>query len=118
MGATKESVAFSIGMMLWECLTLQIPFGEYEGEVAGQKIVNGERPDVAAMSGSGFSEVLKQCVGMEVSNRPSLVWLKREFFKHFPKDAVIMTVSDAIDDEGDDEPGSAVEDTSVTWNSY
>ncbi|KAH7815605.1 uncharacterized protein MONOS_1303 [Monocercomonoides exilis] len=27
MGATKESVAFSIKMMLWECLTLKIPFG-------------------------------------------------------------------------------------------
>ncbi|KAH7821337.1 uncharacterized protein MONOS_8731 [Monocercomonoides exilis] len=118
MGATKESVVFSIGMMLWECLTLEIPFGEYEGEVAGQKIVNGERPDIAAISGSSFSEVWKQSVGMEASNRPSLVWLKREFFKHFPKDAVIMTVSDAIDDEGDDEPGSAVEDTSVTWISY
>ncbi|KAH7826807.1 uncharacterized protein MONOS_3881 [Monocercomonoides exilis] len=35
MGATKKSVVFSIGMMLWECLTLQIPFGEYEAEVAG-----------------------------------------------------------------------------------
>ncbi|KAH7827548.1 uncharacterized protein MONOS_5642 [Monocercomonoides exilis] len=29
MGATKESVAFSIGMMLWECLTLKIPFWEF-----------------------------------------------------------------------------------------
>ncbi|KAH7826368.1 uncharacterized protein MONOS_12611 [Monocercomonoides exilis] len=28
MGATKESVAFSIGMMLLECLTLKVPFGE------------------------------------------------------------------------------------------
>ncbi|KAH7824035.1 uncharacterized protein MONOS_9281 [Monocercomonoides exilis] len=42
MGATKESVSFSIGMMLWECLTLNIPFGEYEAEVAGDKIQNGE----------------------------------------------------------------------------
>ncbi|KAH7824440.1 uncharacterized protein MONOS_17479 [Monocercomonoides exilis] len=24
-------------MMLWECLTLQIPFGEYEAEIAGEK---------------------------------------------------------------------------------
>ncbi|KAH7822880.1 uncharacterized protein MONOS_11564 [Monocercomonoides exilis] len=44
MRATKESVSFSIGMMLWECLTLQIPFGEYEAVTAGQKIVNRERP--------------------------------------------------------------------------
>ncbi|KAH7827526.1 uncharacterized protein MONOS_2996 [Monocercomonoides exilis] len=35
MGATKESVSFSIGMMLWECLTLKIPFWEFEAEVAG-----------------------------------------------------------------------------------
>eukprot|EP00770_Monocercomonoides_exilis_P015998 MONOS_15949.1-p1 / transcript=MONOS_15949.1 / gene=MONOS_15949 / organism=Monocercomonoides_exilis_PA203 / gene_product=unspecified product / transcript_product=unspecified product / location=Mono_scaffold01421:5878-9681(-) / protein_length=1176 / sequence_SO=supercontig / SO=protein_coding / is_pseudo=false len=51
MGATKKSVVFSIGMMLWECLTLDIPFGEYEGEVAGQKIVNGERSDGKKSSG-------------------------------------------------------------------
>eukprot|EP00770_Monocercomonoides_exilis_P015454 MONOS_15404.1-p1 / transcript=MONOS_15404.1 / gene=MONOS_15404 / organism=Monocercomonoides_exilis_PA203 / gene_product=unspecified product / transcript_product=unspecified product / location=Mono_scaffold01222:6545-14473(+) / protein_length=2340 / sequence_SO=supercontig / SO=protein_coding / is_pseudo=false len=38
MEATKESVSFSTGMMLWECLTLQIPFGEYEAVTAGQKI--------------------------------------------------------------------------------
>ncbi|KAH7820462.1 uncharacterized protein MONOS_15164 [Monocercomonoides exilis] len=58
MDATKESVAFSIGMMLWECLTLQIPFGEYEAEVAGQKIVNGERPSVEIIGESS----LKGCV--------------------------------------------------------
>ncbi|KAH7824942.1 uncharacterized protein MONOS_10903 [Monocercomonoides exilis] len=42
MGATKESVAFSIGMMLWECLTLEIPLREYEGEVVGKKIERDE----------------------------------------------------------------------------
>ncbi|KAH7817784.1 uncharacterized protein MONOS_1882 [Monocercomonoides exilis] len=106
MGATKESVVFSIGMMLRECLTLQIPFGEYEAEIAGQKIVNGERPDGAAIRESCFAEIWKQSVGMENTNRPSLVNLKREFFKHFPKEAVIVTVSDAIDYEDDDEEKS------------
>ncbi|KAH7830983.1 uncharacterized protein MONOS_17026 [Monocercomonoides exilis] len=37
MGATKESVAFWIGMMLWVCLKLQIPFGEYDERVDGDK---------------------------------------------------------------------------------
>ncbi|KAH7830845.1 uncharacterized protein MONOS_9687 [Monocercomonoides exilis] len=46
MGATKESVAFSVGMMLWECLTLDIPFGEYEAVIAGDKITKGERADM------------------------------------------------------------------------
>ncbi|KAH7827333.1 uncharacterized protein MONOS_15353 [Monocercomonoides exilis] len=40
--ATKKTVAFSIGMMLWECLTLNVPFGEYEAETVGEKIKNGE----------------------------------------------------------------------------
>ncbi|KAH7828042.1 uncharacterized protein MONOS_9337 [Monocercomonoides exilis] len=35
MGATKASVSFSIGMMLWECLTLDIPFSDYEVVIAG-----------------------------------------------------------------------------------
>ncbi|KAH7829562.1 uncharacterized protein MONOS_7202 [Monocercomonoides exilis] len=57
MGATKESVSFSIGMMLWECLTLDVPFGEYEADVAGQKIVNGERSNLEAIQ----KKTLKEC---------------------------------------------------------
>ncbi|KAH7831764.1 uncharacterized protein MONOS_13216 [Monocercomonoides exilis] len=106
MKATKESVVFSIGIMLWECLTLKIPFGDFEAEVAGQKIVNGERPDGTVISESCFVEIWKQSVGMERSKRPSLIFIKREFFKHFPKEAVIVTVSDAIDYEYDDEERS------------
>ncbi|KAH7820060.1 uncharacterized protein MONOS_5461 [Monocercomonoides exilis] len=49
-GATKESVAFSIGMMLWECLALEIPFGEYEAVIAGDKIAKGERTNASAVS--------------------------------------------------------------------
>ncbi|KAH7830473.1 uncharacterized protein MONOS_6591 [Monocercomonoides exilis] len=95
--ATKESVAFSIGMMLWECLTLQIPFGDYEAEVAGQKIVNGERPSVDGVMESDLAEAAEGCWAGESEARPSVVELKRMFIQHFPKEAVVMTVSDAID---------------------
>ncbi|KAH7819833.1 uncharacterized protein MONOS_3630 [Monocercomonoides exilis] len=57
MGATEKSVAFSVGMMLWECLTLQIPFGDYEADVAGQKIVDEERPNLEAIQ----KKTLKEC---------------------------------------------------------
>ncbi|KAH7830430.1 uncharacterized protein MONOS_10574 [Monocercomonoides exilis] len=97
MGATKESVVFSIGMMLWECLTLQIPFGEYEAEVAGQKIVNGERPSVEGVMESDLAEAVEGCWAGESEARLSVVELKRVFIQHFPKEAVVMTVSDAID---------------------
>ncbi|KAH7816617.1 uncharacterized protein MONOS_6578 [Monocercomonoides exilis] len=97
MDATKESVVFSIGMMLWECLTLQIPFEEYEAETAGQKIVNGERPNVDAVKESDLAETAEGCWAGESEARLSIVELKRVFIQHFPKEAVVLTMSDAID---------------------
>ncbi|KAH7816073.1 uncharacterized protein MONOS_13510 [Monocercomonoides exilis] len=95
MGATKESVAFSIGMMLWECVTLEIPFGEYEAAIAGDKIVCGERPRMGDEH-STLEEVVKGCLSGEEGLRPTLGDLKREFLGHFPKEVVVMTVSDAV----------------------
>ncbi|KAH7826968.1 uncharacterized protein MONOS_3557fu3558 [Monocercomonoides exilis] len=97
MGASKESVSFSIGMILWECLTLQIPFGDYEAEVAGQKIVNGERPKVECVRELSMGAISERCLLEDGGNRPTLVELKREFIQHFPAGAVMLTVSDAID---------------------
>ncbi|KAH7828235.1 uncharacterized protein MONOS_5800 [Monocercomonoides exilis] len=97
MGATKESVAFSIGMMLWECLTLQIPFGEYEAEIAGQKIVNGERQNLEVINSSKLFGVIHRCVSHNPSDRPSLVEVKRELIKIFPPEAAMLTMSDAVD---------------------
>ncbi|KAH7832579.1 uncharacterized protein MONOS_8661 [Monocercomonoides exilis] len=99
MGATKESVVFSIGMMLWECLTLEIPFGEYEGEVAGQKIVNGERPDIEMIGDSNLKEYSKECIAISPGARPTLASIKRVLIQHFPLGAAVLTMSDAIDME-------------------
>eukprot|EP00770_Monocercomonoides_exilis_P016556 MONOS_16524.1-p1 / transcript=MONOS_16524.1 / gene=MONOS_16524 / organism=Monocercomonoides_exilis_PA203 / gene_product=unspecified product / transcript_product=unspecified product / location=Mono_scaffold01825:132-1436(+) / protein_length=434 / sequence_SO=supercontig / SO=protein_coding / is_pseudo=false len=119
MGATKESVAFSIGMMLWECLTLQIPFGEYEAEVAGQKIVNGERPDLRKVLESSYAEVLHRAFSPQQGNRPTLIAMKREFIQRFPAGAVMLTVSDAIDfeNESEGEGSTAVESRSLSSSS-
>ncbi|KAH7832484.1 uncharacterized protein MONOS_14843 [Monocercomonoides exilis] len=96
MGATKESVAFSIGMMLWECLTLEIPFGEYEADVAGQKIVNGERPNFERISTSSLQNVAKCCLSGCASQRKTLALLKREFIQRFPPGAAVLTMTDAV----------------------
>ncbi|KAH7820228.1 uncharacterized protein MONOS_7769 [Monocercomonoides exilis] len=97
MEAKKKAVAFSIGMMLWECLTLDVPFGEYEADVAGQKIVNGERPDLSEIEGTTYSRLVRSAVAQNKDDRPSLFGMKREFFQHFPSGATMVTVSDAID---------------------
>ncbi|KAH7823374.1 uncharacterized protein MONOS_4682fu16655 [Monocercomonoides exilis] len=97
MGATKESVAFSIGMMLWECLTLQIPFGEYEAEMAGKKIKDGERPKTLVGCESSLGEVASKGMAQKAEERPGLEDLKREFFMRFPEGAIVFTMSDAVD---------------------
>ncbi|KAH7819042.1 uncharacterized protein MONOS_4378 [Monocercomonoides exilis] len=105
MGATKETVSFSIGMMLWECLTLKVPFGEYEAEVAGQKIVNGERPRGEIIEQSHLSLVVNSCWSDKASERMSLNALKREFIQCFPPGAAILTMTDAIalEESGEEE---------------
>ncbi|KAH7823393.1 uncharacterized protein MONOS_15843 [Monocercomonoides exilis] len=103
IGATKESVVFSIGMMLWECLTLQIPFGEYEAEMAGKKILNGERPTHQGLGECSLKEAICKCWQGEVNERMSLMNIKKELIQQFPPGAVIMTISDTIDfDESED----------------
>ncbi|KAH7821625.1 uncharacterized protein MONOS_7298 [Monocercomonoides exilis] len=99
MGATKESVVFSIGMMLWECLTLDIPFGEYEAEEAGQKIMNGERPDATRVIESTLSRFVSLCFSQQMGERPTLVDAKREFIQRFPQGAVVLSISDAVDND-------------------
>eukprot|EP00770_Monocercomonoides_exilis_P009868 MONOS_9821.1-p1 / transcript=MONOS_9821.1 / gene=MONOS_9821 / organism=Monocercomonoides_exilis_PA203 / gene_product=unspecified product / transcript_product=unspecified product / location=Mono_scaffold00420:4487-8983(-) / protein_length=1498 / sequence_SO=supercontig / SO=protein_coding / is_pseudo=false len=96
-GATNKSVSFTIGMMLWECLTLQIPFAKYDAETAGAKIKNGERVDYSLLSSSSFDDLVKSCLSSSTEERLSLASLKREFIQHFPPGAVQLTISDAID---------------------
>ncbi|KAH7820544.1 uncharacterized protein MONOS_13893 [Monocercomonoides exilis] len=96
MGATEKSVAFSIGMMLWECVTLEIPFEEYEGEVAGQKIVDGKKPDEMGIEESIVKRVVDECLSSEASKRPTLTEVKKELVGMFPGGTFIVTMTDAI----------------------
>ncbi|KAH7828493.1 uncharacterized protein MONOS_13198 [Monocercomonoides exilis] len=96
MGATKESVVFSIGIMLWECLTLHVPFGEYEAVIAGEKIVNGERPRLELVEESDLFGVMQSCLSAKADGRPTLMELKRTFFGKFPAEAMVMTMTDAM----------------------
>ncbi|KAH7823780.1 uncharacterized protein MONOS_1861 [Monocercomonoides exilis] len=71
MGATKESVAFSIGMMVWECLTLQIQFGENE--------VNMKRKKIATRKRQKISETCLKL--LEVVSSFEIVWLFNNYTK-------------------------------------
>eukprot|EP00770_Monocercomonoides_exilis_P011273 MONOS_11219.1-p1 / transcript=MONOS_11219.1 / gene=MONOS_11219 / organism=Monocercomonoides_exilis_PA203 / gene_product=unspecified product / transcript_product=unspecified product / location=Mono_scaffold00551:37732-40956(+) / protein_length=1074 / sequence_SO=supercontig / SO=protein_coding / is_pseudo=false len=105
--ATKKTVVFSIGMMLWECLTLQIPFGEYEAETAGEKIKNGERPGMESIRGSEMREAVENGLDGDPERRASLMQVKRYLVGRLPSGYTMATVSDAIAYcEGSEECGS------------
>ncbi|KAH7822077.1 uncharacterized protein MONOS_2898 [Monocercomonoides exilis] len=110
--ATEKSVAFSIGMMLWECLTLTIPFGEYEAVIAGDKIANGERPDLRRLEGNSYENVVRASLSGAAGERPTLSELRREFVGHFGGKAAMVTMSDAIElcgsGEGDESATKSV----------
>ncbi|KAH7826299.1 uncharacterized protein MONOS_17406 [Monocercomonoides exilis] len=94
-------------MMLWECLTLQIPFGDYEGVVAGQKIKNGERPGMESIRGSEMCEAVKNGLDGNPERRASLMQVKRYLVGRLPSGYTMATVSDAIAYcEGSEECGS------------
>eukprot|EP00770_Monocercomonoides_exilis_P016173 MONOS_16124.1-p1 / transcript=MONOS_16124.1 / gene=MONOS_16124 / organism=Monocercomonoides_exilis_PA203 / gene_product=unspecified product / transcript_product=unspecified product / location=Mono_scaffold01517:1-7258(-) / protein_length=2401 / sequence_SO=supercontig / SO=protein_coding / is_pseudo=false len=88
--ATKKSVVFSMGMMLWECVALAIPFGEYDAETAGEKVKHGERPGVWREEWAA-GEVVESMVRQKAGERATLVDVKRELFKHFPSGTVFVT---------------------------
>ncbi|KAH7828179.1 uncharacterized protein MONOS_5558 [Monocercomonoides exilis] len=76
MGVTKKSV--------------------YEAVIAGQKIMNGERPDVEEIRGSGLFGVVGSCISGQGKDRPGVVEVRRELLEIFPAEARMVTMSDAI----------------------
>ncbi|KAH7814708.1 uncharacterized protein MONOS_18466 [Monocercomonoides exilis] len=96
LGATKKTVVFSIGMMLWESLTLEIPFGEYEAEVAGMWLKEGKRPKTGGLEGSRLEGLVKGCFSQEARDRCTLTDVKRVLIGLFPAGTVMLTVTDAI----------------------
>ncbi|KAH7814843.1 uncharacterized protein MONOS_18394 [Monocercomonoides exilis] len=101
--ATKKTVVFSVGMMVWECVTLQIPFGEYSGEAAGSMIVRGEKVGMGVAKGSRVRGVVGGCLRYEAEDRMTLGDVKRELIKLFPPGAAVLTMTDAIGYEEESE---------------
>ncbi|KAH7817166.1 uncharacterized protein MONOS_12970 [Monocercomonoides exilis] len=108
--ATKKTVVFSVGMMVWECLTLDVPFGEYEAEAAGDKMVNGERPGVGKITESRLLGLVKGCWKADSGERPTLPGVTRKCFEFFPAGATVVTMSDAVGCEGGSEDAANSEE--------
>ncbi|KAH7824174.1 uncharacterized protein MONOS_17512 [Monocercomonoides exilis] len=111
-GATKKTAVFSIGMMLWECLTLKVPFGEFEAEMAGWMIKERRLPNMGVVENSQLRDSVCSMLQFEAENRPRLRDLKREFIRYCPASMTTFTVSDAIGLEDSGRCGSGNENVS------
>ncbi|KAH7830406.1 uncharacterized protein MONOS_10144 [Monocercomonoides exilis] len=54
-------------------------------------------PNMLAAEESSIWNIVNGCVEQEASGRMKLVEVKRELISHFPKDALVMTMSDAVE---------------------
>ncbi len=68
---TKQSDVYSYGMVMWELLTAQTPFGAVQSPVRIMKLVlDGGRPPLPASAHAGYGSLVQQCWQLEPERRP------------------------------------------------
>ncbi|KAK2942778.1 hypothetical protein BLNAU_22296 [Blattamonas nauphoetae] len=80
---------FSLGLILWEIETGQVPFGEVDAVTACRQMKLGVVPPMDKVADSSFSELILRCLSVDPSKRPSLVELSSFLETHtFIEDTV------------------------------
>ena len=68
----EQAMVFTLGLMLHEMLTGEVPFGEMNPSEAAKRIGIGERPSVGGIDGNGMVEAMTRMWSADVKERPSL----------------------------------------------
>ncbi|KAK2961871.1 hypothetical protein BLNAU_3308 [Blattamonas nauphoetae] len=68
---TKAAV-FSLGLLLWEVETGQVPFGEQDGVNACRQIVAGTLPPMDGIVLDSLKELIADCMALDPKKRPTL----------------------------------------------
>ncbi|KAK2944440.1 hypothetical protein BLNAU_20644 [Blattamonas nauphoetae] len=74
MGADVSiaTAIFSLGMILWETHTRQVPFGEVPAESACIRLASGERPSLAGVSDTTQAMLIERCWAQDPRRRPGI----------------------------------------------
>ncbi|RHZ89765.1 hypothetical protein Glove_11g29 [Diversispora epigaea] len=68
---TKKSDIYSLGILMWEVITGEIPFDEHEHSIVLQvDIINGYRPEIYKNIPQEYADLMKQCWDGNPDNRP------------------------------------------------
>lgn len=73
-----EIDVFSFGMMLYEMLTCEIPFGKMSSTEAASAILSGKRPDIPANTQKKLSDLISRCWHPNAKDRPTFIQLVNE----------------------------------------
>ncbi|KAA6386532.1 MAG: hypothetical protein EZS28_017940, partial [Streblomastix strix] len=57
----ESSVVFSLGVIIWEMLTGEIPFGEVDAISASNRIMNGQRPSLSGYEDTRLGNLIEKC---------------------------------------------------------
>ncbi|KAK2954880.1 hypothetical protein BLNAU_10210 [Blattamonas nauphoetae] len=69
--ATRAAV-FSLGLLLWEVETGQVPYGEQDGVNACRQIVAGTLPPMDGIGLDSLKELIADCMALDPKKRPTL----------------------------------------------
>ncbi|KAK2959241.1 hypothetical protein BLNAU_5799 [Blattamonas nauphoetae] len=75
----SQASVFSLGLVLWEIDTGQVPFREFDAMNAGRQGVLGVQPNLGLVEDKDLAEMIGRCVQMEPVDRASLAELSSFF---------------------------------------
>ncbi|KAK2953949.1 hypothetical protein BLNAU_11051 [Blattamonas nauphoetae] len=70
----KASV-FSLGLVMFEMVTMTVPFGEVDGVNAHRQIASGTLPDLSKIEDDSTRDLISSCLSFNPNERPSLTSL-------------------------------------------
>ncbi|KAK2951412.1 hypothetical protein BLNAU_13692 [Blattamonas nauphoetae] len=68
----SKAAVFSLGLLLWEMETLQVPFSEYDALNAQRQISLGIQPPMTGIESESLVTLIESCLALNPKERPTL----------------------------------------------
>jgi hypothetical protein len=120
--ATAQTIAYSAGVLLMECITAEVPFKMFEAADLARHIANGTANNMIINKLRGRTQLsgfIERCLTTIPTGRPSLKIIKRTVLGLLPDTSRELTKSDMIDltaasySSGDDDDDNSWRDTTM-----
>ncbi|KAK2945277.1 hypothetical protein BLNAU_19778 [Blattamonas nauphoetae] len=91
-----KAAVFSLGLVLWEIETGQVPFGELDAVNAQRQSGTGIGPKMDSLRNDEFIALIRQCLSANPEQRPSLSEIG-EFLSTHPEDSNVLSHNELKD---------------------